>query len=498
MRRRPRASAARQSGGPSPQEVIPMSKKLLLTAMVLAAVLATAGLQAKNVDLSTVPARDTVQLTIYNSEDLTLVRETRKVTFKPGVNPLQFSWANTLIDPTSVELRFLTDPDKLDLLDTTFPHDKPQMLYWNVQSEIDGEAAIEITYFTSGISWSADYVCIADREETQMSFEGFVRVANNSGEEYEDAQIRLVVGKINLVEKIAQLARIPMSEVAGLEKAKREEYRGRALRKAISLGVKLAEPAAAEAPAVLAPKEIVKEGLSEYFIYTIEGTETIPNGWSKRMRSFQADEVPFKIQYRYREPEYGPQLVRMYLLANDEESKLGTTPLPDGVVRLFRDNGRDGLSFLVAQPIKYIPIGDKIELNLGPDANVIFELVKLRAWRDGIWMRLHGADVYRRVDAPGVQIDVRSSVAGWDDHTLYTQRIRNYTSKPIAVEVRRLFPGHVVFRSSLEAKNHDYRTVQYTAAVKPGQKLNCYYEILQHQGRNKKQDNVTIVQGKAK
>ena len=48
------------------------------------------------------PSRDTVQLTIYNSEDLTLVRETRKVTFKKGANPLQFTWANTLIDPSSV------------------------------------------------------------------------------------------------------------------------------------------------------------------------------------------------------------------------------------------------------------------------------------------------------------------------------------------------------------------------------------------------------------
>jgi len=121
------------------------------------AIFALAGLaQAKNVDLSTVPARQGVQLTIYNSEDLTLVRETRKVSFKPGANPLEFSWANTLIDPTSVQLRFLTHPDKLDVLDTTFPHDKPQMLYWNVQSELDGEALIEITYFTSGISWSAD------------------------------------------------------------------------------------------------------------------------------------------------------------------------------------------------------------------------------------------------------------------------------------------------------------------------------------------------------
>src|SRR6476661_5457727 len=136
---------------------------------------------AGNVDLSTVPKRDSIQLTIYNSEDITLVRETRVVTFKKGSNPLQFSWANTLIDPSSVDLKFLTSADKLDVLDTTFPHDKPQMLYWNVQSEIDGEATIQITYFTSGITWTADYLLIADKDEKQLSLDGFVRVFNKSG-----------------------------------------------------------------------------------------------------------------------------------------------------------------------------------------------------------------------------------------------------------------------------------------------------------------------------
>ena len=443
--------------------------------------------EAKNVDLSTVPDRDTVQLTIYNSEDLTLVRETRKVSFKPGVNALQFSWANTLIDPTSVELRFVTDADKLDVLDTTFPHDKPQMLYWNVQSEIDGEAAIEITYFTSGISWSADYVCVADPEETAMRFEGFVRIANHSGEDYDDAQIRLVVGKINLVEKIAELARVSVEEVAQMDKLGRKRLEQDAL--VMALGA----PARAVAPEPEAkPKEIVKEGLSEYFIYTIEGTETIPNGWSKRMRSFEGTTVPFKIQYRYRAPEYDDRLVRMYLLTNDEESRLGTTPLPDGMVRVFRDNGRDGLSFVAAQPIQYVPIGDKIELNLGVDPEVIFELVKLRVRRDNVWMHLRGANLYRRVDQPGVDIEVDSVVAGWDEHGLFAQRIRNYTSKPIEVEVRRTFPGHVTFRSELEAKRHDYRTVEYTATVEPGAKRDCRYEIVDHQGRNKKQDGVAI------
>ena len=47
-------------------------------------------------------------------------------------------------------------------------------------------------------------------------------------------------------------------------------------------------------------------------------------------------------------------------------------------MRVFRDNGRDGLSFLMTQAIKYVAIGDKIELNLGPDPEVIFELIKLK------------------------------------------------------------------------------------------------------------------------
>ena len=471
-------------------------RRFAATAFAIAATLAVSGrLQAGNVDLSTVPNRESVQLTIYNSEDLTLVRETRKVSFKKGENGLQFSWANTLIDPTSVRLRFLTHADKLDLLDTTFPHDKPQMLYWNVQSELDGEAVVEISYFTSGISWSADYLAVANQDETQMGFEGFVRVSNNSGEQYEDAQVRLVVGKINLVEKIAQLAHT------------RPELRA-VTRRRVATEEKLAEVtqfyafydigggAARFKKADDKPKQIIKEGLSEYFIYTIEGTETIPNGWSKRMRSFEGQTVPFKIQYRYRPVEYGDRLVRMYLLTNSKESKLGTTPLPDGMVRVFRQNGRDGLSFLVAQQIEYVPIGDKIELNLGQEPEVIFEVVKQRAWRDAVWMQINGTDVFRQVDEAGVQIKVNSSVVGWDDHNQFDQQIRNYTKKPIEVEIRRAFPGHVVFRSSLAAKSHDYQTVQYGATVKPGQKADLLYEVLQHQGRNAKQNNVTVEETK--
>ena len=277
-----------------------------------------------------------------------------------------------------------------------------------------------------------------------------------------------MVGKVNLVEKIAQLAQIGVHDVSSLERTVHDKLRNDAAKYMFDADNGSAPDDASVSGRQSKPKEIIKEGLSEYFIYTIEGTETIKNGWSKRMRSFRPVRVPMKVQYRYREREYGQQLVRLYLLKNDKDSKLGTTPLPDGVFRVFRDNGRDGLSFLVAQSLKYIPIGDKIELNLGPDPDVIFELLKLKVWRDNIWMHVHGTSVYRRVDDGRVKIEVNSSVAGWDDHTIYNQRIRNYTDKPIEVEVRRSFDGHVVFRSSLGAKNHDYRTVQFTKAIESG------------------------------
>ncbi len=184
-----------------------MRKQRCWLTMLLLVALAAPALAA--VDLVTLPTREGTQLTIYNSEDITMVREHRLLTVKEGVNRIQFSWANTLIDPTSIEFRILDHQDKVDLVDTTFPAGRNDALQWNIQSKMAGKIPVEIRYFTSGITWAADYVGIANEDETKLNVTGYVRVTNNSGELYDNAQTRLVVGKINLVEKIADLARRP-------------------------------------------------------------------------------------------------------------------------------------------------------------------------------------------------------------------------------------------------------------------------------------------------
>ncbi len=467
-----------------------MSATAMRTIAVSAVALGLAlGASGKNVDVSTLPNRDTVQLTIYNAEDLTLVRETRRITFRRGLNPLQFSWANTLIDPTSVDLRFASHARELDVLDTTYPHDKPQMLYWNVRSDLDGEAVVQITYFTSGITWSADYVCVSDAGETGMSFEGFVKITNGSGEDYASAQVRLVVGEINLVEKVADLARrgaVSKSVLDDLRLGKSVRHLEQESRVAVYGGLRAdMDEASAQ------PKDIVKQGLSEYFIFTIPGEETVRNRWSKRMRLFEGKKVPFEIVYRYRPAEYGDQLVRMFILRNDRKSTLGSTPLPNGIVRLFRDNGRDGLSFLTAYQTKYVPIGQEIELNLGRDPEVIHERIRLRAWRDNFWFQGRRPRIYFS-PGRGHRIEPNYSVAGWDDHEQWAERIRNYRDKPIQVEIRRSYGGHVIFTSDLGPTLYDYRSPQFTARIAASKERDLSYDVTFKQGINKKQDNVTL------
>src|SRR5882762_836497 len=137
----------------------------ILTLLALLTLIPT--VQAR-INVVTLPGRDSVQLTIYNSVDLTLVRETRLLTLRKGLNRLEFSWANTLIDPTSVEFRAVSHADAVDVLDVSFPPRVTNTLEWRINSDFAGEAQVEIRYFTSGISWSADYVAEANEAEKLM------------------------------------------------------------------------------------------------------------------------------------------------------------------------------------------------------------------------------------------------------------------------------------------------------------------------------------------
>ncbi|NQU19903.1 MAG: hypothetical protein HQ567_01365, partial [Candidatus Nealsonbacteria bacterium] len=300
-----------------------MQPARLVLSLVLLSVFATECLSA--VDLVTIPRREGVQLTIYNSEDITMVRERRLLTVKPGVNRIQFSWANTLIDPTSIDFRILDQQDKVDLIDTTFPSGRNDALQWNIQSQMAGKLPVEIRYFTSGITWKADYVGIANEDETKMRLTGYVRVLNNSGELYDNAQTRMVVGTINLVQKIAELAAMPApGDPTDGGKGERHGWGQlpvelkRKVQNELRSSIQRGEGGAVGGEAIAKPKTVVKEGLSEYFLFTIEGREDIEDKKPKRLVSMKVADVPLECIYKLTDRDGGKQFTKFYRFKNEK------------------------------------------------------------------------------------------------------------------------------------------------------------------------------------
>jgi len=372
------------------------------------------------VDLVTLPGRDTTQLTIYNSADLTLVRDGRALTLKEGRNKLQFSWANTLIDPTSLEMLPKTNADKIDIVDLTYPPRVKNLGGWNINSGIQGKVPVEITYLTSGISWRAFYMGTLAPDEKTMRLKGYVRVTNNSGEDYENAQTRLIVGKVHLLDQIALLAK--REHPYGRPGAVPIARDGLVVLKAKRALMQTAEAAPSAAVQMPAKKEVIKEGLSEYFLYTIEGTETIPTGWSKRLPSFDALDVPVVNLYKFEQQRYGDRPVRFLGFKNDKTHKLGETPIPGGVLKVFRIvDDRRHLSYEGQSGFKYIPIDEDVELKLGPARNVIVE-PKLMGYR---------TDKYT--------FDRKGQISGWDEIRTFRIRVKNIREVAVKLEIKRNF-----------------------------------------------------------
>jgi hypothetical protein len=426
------------------------------------------------INVVTLPERDSVQLTIYNSVDLTLVRETRILTFRKGINHLEFSWANTLIDPTSVEFRPRTHADAVDVLDISFPPRVANTLEWRIQSEVAGEVEVEIRYFTSGISWAADYVAEASQSEKTMALAGDVRVNNKSGEDYENTSVRLVVGTVRLVENIVQLARAgregPTTQVINAPADSEAAYSSlnRAVGAAGGMGGGGGRGGrGGGAGRGAAPAEIVKEEMSEYFLYSVEGEDTILNGWSKRLPSFQTNNIPIASYYKFEKERYGDRVMRYYRFTNSIANKLGKEPLPDGQVKAFRIATDDKLyAFVGRTSVKYIPINEFVEMELGSDREVMVKPT-LMNW-----------------EKTNFQFDERGSIKGWTVKETWEFEVQNSKEIDIILDIRRNFNGDWSLATGTTYEKVDANKVKFVIPLKPKEKQKFTYDLTTNFGSN--------------
>jgi hypothetical protein len=223
-------------------------------------------------------------------------------------------------------------------------------------------------------------------------------------------------------------------------------------------------------------KNIVKEGLSEYFVFAISGTETIRNGWSKRMESVNSKNTEFDIVYRMRAHQYGARPVRFFIWSNDEEHELGESPLPNGLVRIFRKNESDGLSYLGQQKLNYVPVRAAIEVNLGPDDLVVYK--KRRTGTSRSEFAFHPNT--RRVN-------------GWNETQTQVDTVRNYRDKPIHFELHLRAGGDVEFTTDQPTTSFDFNTTETKLTVPSMGSKDYAYTLNFHHGVNAKQHRVKLI-----
>jgi hypothetical protein len=198
------------------------------------------------------------------------------------------------------------------------------------------------------------------------------------------------------------------------------------------------------------PKKVVKEGLSEYFLFTIEGREDIKDREPKRLVSMEVADVPLECLYKLTDREGGSQFTKYYRFKNvkltDEEGNeedlpamenLGVSPLPDGTVRLLSEYANHDLAYVGATEVKYVPIGDRVEVNVGPDSDI----TNARRLKDQRITNIVARQYERRLDDEFIR---RYDLVDYDETFVYTEEIVSGKPVDVKVEVERKFDANVV------------------------------------------------------
>jgi hypothetical protein len=185
------------------------------------------------------------------------------------------------------------------------------------------------------------------------------------------------------------------------------------------------------------------------------------------MPSFKAADVPITSYYKFEMERWGDQVIRHYKFKNDKESKLGNEPLPDGAVKAVRQVSTDSLlAFTGATSVKYIPVNEEVEMELGNDREV---LVKPRLMN---WVK------------QDVRFDRDGNVAGWTTIETWEIELQNSKDIPIVLDVRRNFAGDWTLKTDAAFEKVDATKVKFVQPLQPRAKQTLTYELTTRYGTN--------------
>jgi hypothetical protein len=184
-------------------------RTLALWFLVAAAVLALPSTAMARIKLITLPVRERVEIQLDNP-NATLVEEERIVPLAQGVNQVDFSWANTQIDPNTIVFRVIAGIDgetpnpvakagaaaeakpaaakeakplDVKVLSVSYPPNEAALV-WQVSSSDSGSARVRISYLLGNLNKSFAYRAVASNDEKTLTLSEYIRIQNLANESF--------------------------------------------------------------------------------------------------------------------------------------------------------------------------------------------------------------------------------------------------------------------------------------------------------------------------
>ncbi len=355
-----------------------------------------------------------VSVTIYN-QDLGLVKDVRVLEFKKGRSIIKFTDVAARIDPTSVHFKPVNPSDRVSILEQNYQYDlvsstkilqkyvdeeielftkaagpmgqgksykgrllsysndnvtlqepegairivrleevrdlyfpslpeglitKPTLV-WLLDSQVSGKRKAEVSYLTSGINWHAEYVAVVDQRDENLELAGWVSIDNRSGATYEDAKVKLIAGEVHRVRE----ERIPPRLAKGY----------------------VADVAAAP--------QFEEKAFFEYHLYTLLRPATIKDNEIKQVSLFPSANVKTKKIFTYDGARYESKVRVELEFKNSESAGLGM-PLPQGKIRVYKEDVDKALEFVGEDRINHTPKNEKVRVFLGNAFDIVGERKK--------------------------------------------------------------------------------------------------------------------------
>src|SRR4051812_18483065 len=159
--------------------------------VVITAVMLICANAAARVKLITLPVRERVEIQL-DHPGATLVEEERVVPLVKGDNQVDFSWANTQIDPNTIVFRLVGPAAgtlvNVNVLSVSYPPNEAALV-WAVSASESGSARVRISYLLGNLTKSFNYRAVASHDEKSLDLSQYLRLQNLANEAFRDTGV---------------------------------------------------------------------------------------------------------------------------------------------------------------------------------------------------------------------------------------------------------------------------------------------------------------------